>query len=383
MKGVRLRKKEAPARWKTLALIVGMLCLLAGLSGCGGAAKDNAASELASSPTSRSDAAGASSAQNADRTFAVQDKTGGEQEAKAGAQGDSGNNDGNQAAVKTDDSVDQGAPGFDGNGAVDGAEGFNRKLIYKANLTMKVENYGETQSQIRDLVQLSGGYILQFSENQSDYEQGGTFTIKVPSGRFASFLDGLDKMKPLKIQRSIQGQDVTEEYTDLESSLKAKQAAESRLLDFMSKAARTEDLLAYSRELANVQGEIEKIKGRMRYLDQNVAFSTVELRVYQEKEGMEAASPAGPGPFLDRVERAMSGSLRVIGVFFQGLLILLAAALPVLLVLAGIGVPVAYYVRRRRKRIKELARSKLLEHNRRQEEARLPEDGEAAEADQK
>lgn len=90
-----------------------------------------------------------------------------------------------------------------------------------------------------------------------------------------SFLDGLEELEVISFQKNVHGQDVTEEYFDIHSRLGAKQFVEARLLDFMEKAQRTDDLLAFSSELAKVQEEIERFKGRIRYLDQIVEYSTI------------------------------------------------------------------------------------------------------------
>src|SRR5690606_567386 len=64
----------------------------------------------------------------------------------------------------------------------------DRKLIYNANVTMEVAHYGDAQTELFNLISLSGGYLTSFSDNQSTYELGGTFVIKVPSNGFQSFL---------------------------------------------------------------------------------------------------------------------------------------------------------------------------------------------------
>src|SRR5690606_18783760 len=76
--------------------------------------------------------------------------------------------------------------------------------------------------------------------------------------------------------------DVTEEYVDLQSRLRSKQAVEERLLSFMKEAEKTDDLLKISNDLARVQEQIEQIKGRMNYLENHVAFSTITINI-QEK----------------------------------------------------------------------------------------------------
>ncbi|WJH35892.1 DUF4349 domain-containing protein [Paenibacillus sp. CC-CFT747] len=231
----------------------------------------------------------------------------------------------------------------------DTTDALNRKLIYKANLVMEVGDYNQAQSQIRDLVQLRGAYILQFAENQNSGEKGGNLTIKVPASGFSSLLSDLEKVENLKLQKSMQGQDVTEEYVDLDSRLKARQTAEARLLAFMEKASKADELVAFSNELGKVQEEIEKIKGRMRYLDQNVAMSTIELRLY-EKVGLAAANKTGSTvPVLKQASQALSGSLNVMGVVFTKLFVFLAGALPVLIVLAAVVVPAILVNRRRNK----------------------------------
>lgn len=231
--------------------------------------------------------------------------------------------------------------------------GFNRKLIYRANLVMPVEDYGRAQTQLRDLVALSGAYILQFSESANTGEKGGTYTIKVAANGFVSMLDGLEKISPA-LQRNVQGQDVTEEYVDLSSRLTAKQLVESRLLSFMEKASKTDDLLAFSNELAKVQEAIEQIKGRMRYLDQNVSYSTIELRMYQQTGKKPLLSDPNELTLAERVEKAWGSSLNVLIAVMQGVLVFLAAAVPVLVILLIIAIPIWVFRRKRNERLRKI-----------------------------
>ncbi|NOU76113.1 DUF4349 domain-containing protein [Paenibacillus sp. LMG 31458] len=235
----------------------------------------------------------------------------------------------------------------------DDAAGFNRKLIYRANLVMPVEDYSKAQTALRDLIALSGAYILQFSENANTGEQGGTYTIKVAANGFVSLLDGLEKMSP-SLQRNVQGQDVTEEYVDLNSRLKAKQMVETRLLGFMEKASKTDELLAFSNELSKVQEAIEQIKGRIRYLDQNVSFSTIELRMYQQTGNKPLLSDPHKLTLEERIQKAWNSSLNVLVAVMQGILVFLAAAFPILIIGLLIGVPIWVFRRKRNKQLQEM-----------------------------
>ncbi|GIQ68161.1 DUF4349 domain-containing protein [Xylanibacillus composti] len=226
--------------------------------------------------------------------------------------------------------------------------GLNRKLIYKADVVMEVKAYADAQASIRQLAHLSGGYILNFEENESRYDRSGTFTLKVPSQGFSSFLDELDSLEPISLHRSVEGTDVTSEYVDLEARLRAKRVVESRLLAFMEQADSSQDLLAFSNELAVVQEEIERILGRMRYLDQNVAYSTVTLHVHERLDGKSHMMGEGD-PFYKRAYLAMGKSLQLLKNALEGMVVGLAAMLPVLLFLALVALPFVARYRRNRK----------------------------------
>ncbi|TVY00573.1 DUF4349 domain-containing protein [Cohnella terricola] len=230
----------------------------------------------------------------------------------------------------------------------DANAGYGRKVIYRAELVMKVERFKTAEEQLMNLIHLSGAFVLQFSDSRNEDEVGATYVIKVPSEGFSSFLEKLQKIESLKFEREVNGNDVTEEYVDLDARLNAKKTVEARLLSFMDKATKTDDLLKYSNQLAQVQEEIEQIKGRIRYLDQNVTFSTVNLRLYQSS-GIELVKnkPQDEKAFGQRLGDALSGSAKVLRQFGEWLLVIIAALLPVLAVVAVIGLP-TYVIARKR-----------------------------------
>lgn len=231
------------------------------------------------------------------------------------------------------------------------ADDLNKKLIYRANVVMKVEEFSKAQAQIKDLVSLSGGYIVEFSESQSTYEQGGNFVLKVPASGFSSFLEQLEQLKPESFQQSIQGQDVSEEYVDLESRLKVKEAVEARYLKFVGESKSTSDLVQFTNELERIQTEIEQIKGRMRYIDNNVSFSTIEIRVYQTDDNSLTKLSQDQKPLLKRAGNALQGSLEAISVILQWLVIFISGALPVI-VIGAVIFAIIWPLRRRRARLR-------------------------------
>lgn len=229
-----------------------------------------------------------------------------------------------------------------------GAEGFNQKIIYTATLSMQVDELASAATSLRNAIHQSGGYLLQFQDTRHEGEVGASYTIKVPADGFMSFIDRIEQIKHRDFERNIGGKDVSEEYVDLESRLKAKQLVETRLLAMMEKAVRADDLLKFSQQLSEVQEEIERIKGRIRYLDNNVSFSTVELRLYQTDQTLKNTSLNNPH-LGGRMSDALAASAKVVWEAFNLVLVVLAGAVPVAAVLAVIVIPVIWLSRRKNK----------------------------------
>lgn len=228
-----------------------------------------------------------------------------------------------------------------------GVEGFNQKIIYTATLSMEVDELASAATSLRNAIHQSGGYILQFQDTRHEGEVGASYTIKVPAYGFMSFIDRIEQIKHRDFERNIGGKDVSEEYVDLESRLKAKQLVEKRLLAMMDKAVRADDLLKFSQQLSEVQEEIERIKGRIRYLDNNVSFSTVELRLYQTDQALKNTSLKNPH-LGGRMSDALAASSKVVWEALNLVLVVLAGAVPVAAVLAVIVLPVIWLSRRKK-----------------------------------
>ncbi|WHY79174.1 DUF4349 domain-containing protein [Neobacillus sp. WH10] len=160
----------------------------------------------------------------------------------------------------------------------------NQMVIYKADLQLRVKKFDQTVRSLEEKAQKYGGYIAESTVTKEGKEQlSGSLTIRVPQKHFQNFLHEAEGQAAEVLQRNITGQDVTEEYVDLESRLKSKKVVEERLMTFMNSAAKTEDLLKISADLAAVQEEIETIQGKMKFLENQTSLSTVNITLYENK----------------------------------------------------------------------------------------------------
>jgi hypothetical protein len=114
------------------------------------------------------------------------------------------------------------------------AEPADRKIIYTAQLSLVVKNLDEAEKQIDDLLTTSGGRLVR-SESRGDAgsKRTASFTLEVPSAKFRPFVAGLRKLG-VPERDSVDSQDVTEEYVDLQARVKHLKAEEENLLKLLA-----------------------------------------------------------------------------------------------------------------------------------------------------
>ncbi|MEH7225986.1 DUF4349 domain-containing protein [Bacillus sp. JJ1566] len=158
----------------------------------------------------------------------------------------------------------------------------DRMFIYNANLSIQVKEFRSVEAKIQQHAIELGGYVVESSTYDGTESINGTIIIKIPQSHFQSYIQDIEKNSIKVVEKNISGNDVTEEFVDLESRLKAKEAVEKRLLTLMDQAEKTEDLLKISNDLAKVQEEKEQILGRMNFLQNNVDYSTVTIHLEEQ-----------------------------------------------------------------------------------------------------
>lgn len=226
----------------------------------------------------------------------------------------------------------------------------DRKIIFNANLSLTVEDLSKATDRIEQLLESNGGYIVEantFSEEESNH---GSMTVRVPQNNFYPFLDEAETIGKGTPEKSISGSDVTEEFVDLEARLKAKEDVKSRLESFLEKAEKTEDLLAISNDLSRIQEEIEQLKGRMKYLNNQSDYSTVTIS-FEERKITVPSLREGDDSTIAEAKQLFMKTANGILHFFSKTVVVLIGLSPVLVPLTLLAV--FFLIRHRRKRTKE------------------------------
>jgi hypothetical protein len=159
-----------------------------------------------------------------------------------------------------------------------------RMIIRTVSMSVLVEDTDETLSEIRSLVASYDGYVADSNRWLIDDTQAmAQITIRVPAESLDAALEALRGMV-LKVERETSsGQDVTEEYTDIQAQLRNLEATETELLALLTEVrenrGKAEEILAVHRELTSIRGQIESLKGRSQYLERMTALATISMEI--------------------------------------------------------------------------------------------------------
>jgi hypothetical protein len=149
----------------------------------------------------------------------------------------------------------------------------DRLLIWKASLNIQVWSISNAVNQSIALVERKGGFV----EKKTDSgEASASLTVRVPAKSFRETLSGLESVGTVTY-RNIAGEDVTEDYIDVEARLKNKLVLRDRLKQLLEKATEVKDILSIETELNRVQSDIDSMQGRIKSLKGQIEYATVTL----------------------------------------------------------------------------------------------------------
>jgi hypothetical protein len=240
--------------------------------------------------------------------------------------------------------------------------GIERKIIYNVSLHLIVKDSDEAFAEIQSLAQELGGFVSESNMWRDGEYRRGSVTVRVPVGELDNALTRFRALALDVESESVDSQDVTEEYVDLEARLENERRTEEELqelLETRSEMGKTEDILEVHRELSLVRQEIERIQGRMRYLDNLSAMATVRIQLTPD-ELMQPIDVGGWRP-QGTARDAIRLLLRTLQFFADAAIVFVLYILPVLVVIAIPIVILVLIIRALVRRAKRRKRAKAAE----------------------
>jgi hypothetical protein len=233
----------------------------------------------------------------------------------------------------------------------------DRMIVRNADVSLVVMDTEDSVSRIKSIVSALGGYVVGTQLWRDEAQLRGTVTVRVPS---ESLDDALSQFKALAVnveRENSSSQDVTEDYTDLSARLRNLEATEQELLELLGtvreRTGKAEDILAVHRELTDIRGQIEVLKGRMQYLERTSAMAAVTLELVPDV----LAQPIGgtgwrPSATVAAALRSLLGTLRFLA---DAAIVIVFYVLPVVVIVL-IPVAIVWQVWRRWRMRKPIAK---------------------------
>ncbi len=159
---------------------------------------------------------------------------------------------------------------------------FQQKLIKKGNIGFKTNDVHATRGKVNQLIKHHNAYVANETEDYYSSRINQYITIKIPNANFEKFVDelcdGVDKFDT----KSINVIDVTDEFVDTETRIENKKALEQKYISLLEKAKTIKEILEIENEINYLRLDIESAEAHLKSLSSQVAFSTLELYIYEE-----------------------------------------------------------------------------------------------------
>ena len=243
---------------------------------------------------------------------------------------------------------------FDSEKVDETSAAIDRKIIRNADLTLEVPSTTDTQQRIVSIAEAHHGFVVTSEAKQRDSQEPAQRTldiklvVRIPENEFGAALDQIRGLGGNISEAKISGEDVTEQFIDLEARIKTQKALELQFLQIMKQASKIADAMEVQQQIAEVRTDIEKLEGRKRFLENRSSLSTITVNIITPKP-MVVVPTTG---FRHSVGEAVSESIDVgaaILLFFVRFAIVMIPIAGLVLLPGGL---IVRYVMRRTKRMR-------------------------------
>lgn len=226
------------------------------------------------------------------------------------------------------------------------------KIIRNGRINLFTDDYKNTVDRITAYVNRLGGFVQSSNDGYVDgsnltYGSSGFMVLRVPS---VKFMDAMEEIKSYgrALGSSTDTENITGTYKDVESELKSFRIEEERLLTYLSKAEKIEDMLTIEKELTRVRTEINSRVSILNNYDKLVAFSTITINLTESK----SATGNIESPFSDfalKISSGFASSINLLLNILAGFILVLVWLLPFLIIVVVVLLVFRFVVKKNKK----------------------------------
>ena len=170
-----------------------------------------------------------------------------------------------------------------------------KKIIKNGEITIQVGEIKKAQTQVNEIIKKNNAYIQIENFDNNDVRDRLELKIRIPHKNFDAVINSFSNGVGNIVSKNISSDDVTEEYTDVSIKLANKKIYLEKYRNMLKSAATTKDILEIQENIRDLEDEIDVSEGRLRFIDDRVNYSTLNLSLYKEKVRSSATSKIGFG----------------------------------------------------------------------------------------
>lgn len=216
------------------------------------------------------------------------------------------------------------------------------KIRKTADINITVASYKQARSEIEKIIKSSNSYIGNENEQRNTYSISNDMVIRVVNKDFEVMVEKLLSVADNVNSKNISAEDVTAQFVDLQSRLRSKKEIEKRYLDILQKANKVSDILEIEQKIGEIREEIEAKEGELKYLADQVDYSTINLTVHEDFEYTPSDKPG----FWGRIGAAFGNGWNG----FLGFIVGMVYAWPLWLILGTVTYFLVRFIRRKIKK---------------------------------
>jgi len=171
----------------------------------------------------------------------------------------------------------------------------SKKIIKNGNMRIQVGDIKKAQGQINSILKNNSAYIQKEEFQNTDTDENLDIVIRVPHKNFDALVNSFSNGVGAVLSKNISSDDVTEEYTDVSIKLANKKIYLEKYRDMLKTAKTTKDMLEIQENIRALEDEIDVAEGRLRFIDDRVNYSKLNINLYKEKVRSSATSKIGFG----------------------------------------------------------------------------------------
>lgn len=222
-------------------------------------------------------------------------------------------------------------------GNADNAAGVinDKKIIKSAEISIEVYDFETTMNNLKSMAQTTGGYVentntyINYNDTVKNVQlKSGNVKLRIPTDKFSSIISDIASMGKV-ISNNESNEDITTQYVDTESILKAKKLEEERLLKLIDQAQTVEDLILLEERLSKVRADLEIYNGRINNWDRLIDLAAINVSVTQVKE---LAIDTQNSNLSTRIKEGFIKSINTLRDTVENIVVWTAEALPVIII---------------------------------------------------